>query len=244
MKLQLEDTLKVSKFFLAIVATLLGLQARAQAINFSGTTSGEWGVPLIPTPTSAISITSHNGGTNNRLTWGIASPDKFPSYVQFDGRNFSTSANSLFNLGTLSYGNGSTYTYSNFDGDFPLTIGLSLTLPFANDETFNFLFNILNTPNNTGNPILDGDRLRFSTAGISSQIFNYQGNDYTLKLMGFSTDGGKTILSEFNSPEGSVAKASLYGQMIPAEKPVTVPDPAGTAGVSLLGIYFAVRRRS
>ncbi|MFB2921742.1 MULTISPECIES: hypothetical protein [Aerosakkonema] len=65
MKLQLEDTLKLSKFFLAIAAALLGLQDRAQAINFSGTTSGEWGLPLISSPTSAISITSHNGGTNN-----------------------------------------------------------------------------------------------------------------------------------------------------------------------------------
>lgn len=243
MKLNLEGTVRVSKFFLAS-AILLGLQNQAHAATFAGRTSAQWGSPLTPSPTSVISITSHNGGTNNRLTWGEAAPDKFTSYVQFDGKTFSASVNSLFNLGALSYRNGSTYTDSNFDGDFPLKIALSLTLPFASGETFNFLFNILNTPNTTGHPVLDGDRLRFSTAGLSSHTFNYQGNDYTLQLMGFSTNGGQTIVKEFNSPEGSVAIASLYGKIISAPKPVPVPEPASFAGLSLLGIYFAARRRN
>ncbi len=242
MKFNLEGTVKVSKFFLAI-ALLVGFQNQAQAATFAGSTSAQWGTPLTPSPTSVISITSHNGNTNNRLTWGETDPNKFTNYVQFDGTTFSAGVNSLFNLGTLSYRNGSTYTYSNFDGDFPLQIALSLTLPFASGESFNFLFNILNTPNTSGNPVLDGDRLRFSTAGLSSQKFNYQENDYTLQLMGFSTNGGKTIAKEFNSPEGSVAIASLYGKIISDPKSVTVPEPASFAGLSLLGIYFAGRRR-
>lgn len=238
-------------------AVLVSFVSQAQAITFLGTSSGQWGMPENPSASTVIS--SQNGGINNRLSWGrtdnCSTCTPFNNYVQYDGIGFNTGVGSLFNLGNLSYRNGS--VYDAFDGDFPLSITLSLTNPVSNSTTFDFSFNIFNSPNNSGNPVIDGDKLRFSTAGISSQTFKYDGVDYTLELSGFSTDGGQTLVSEFNSPEGTVAYASLYGKLTalestelpelpetPESPQQTIPEPAALAGLSLLGIYFATRRRS
>ena len=239
MKIQLSGLVKIAQFFL-LLTVLLGLPNQAKAITFAGKADGEWSLPPNASP-QYTSITDENGGNNNRMSWGEASPGNFSSYVQFDGVNFSTEINKFFDIGTLYYRNGTTYVDSNFDGDFSLGLNLSLTLPFANRQTFSFLFNILNTPNTTGNPVLDGDRLRFSTAGISSHTFEYEGNDYTLQLMGFSTNNGRTIVKEFNSPEGATAKAFLYGQII-AASPVSVPEPVSLVSLLLLGIYLVLRK--
>lgn len=232
----------------ALTATVLvSLASQAQAITFSGTSSSQWGMPANPSNSTVIS--NETGGINNRLSWGRTDGNcptctTFNNYVQYNGVGFNAGVGSLFNLGNLSYRNGS--TWDAFDGDFPLNIALSLTNPFTSTQNFNFSFNILNTPNNSGNPVVDGDKLRFSTAGISSQQFNYDGVDYTLELAGFSSDGGQTIMSEFNSPEGTIANASLYGKLTALQAPPqkTIPEPAAVAGLSLLGIYFATRRRS
>lgn len=207
------------------IVTFIGLAAigatapdRAQAFGFTfnGRSTGEWGLPS--NPSSSTVLSNQNGGVNNRLEWGTTPPEcdlctKFNNYVQYDGTGFSSAAESLFNLGKLTYRNGS--TLDSFDGDFPLTVALFFNGPIARSQTFNFLFNIRNTENVTGNPVLDGDRLRFSTDGIASQTFSYDGIDYTLQLIGFSNDFGRTIVSEFNSPEGNIAEASLFGKIIP-----------------------------
>lgn len=241
---------------------------RASAITFSGSASGSWGDPVDP-GTAVYQFDNLNGGTNNRFTWGIPVAGSVRNFVQYDGTNFSSDLDSLFNLGTLTYRNGSTYTSTSFDGDFPLTISLNLDSPFGTSETFDYAFNILNTPNNTGNPVLDGDRLRFSTAGRSSETLTYNGLEYTLELVGFSTNGGTTIVDEFNSPEESIAFADLYGKITavdmlpepepepqpsllpspspspspePTPDPVSVPEPTALTGLLLLGSYFGLRQ--
>ena len=220
----------------------LALPVAAQAVTFTGKTSGEWGLPdTISNPNAVINISSRDGGTNNRLTWGTPGTGGLNNFVQFNGINFNTKTNNLFNLGELQYRNGSTLIDTNFNGDFPLYLSLSLTLPFNSKESFAFLFNIFNTPNTTGNPVLDGDLLRFATAGNSSHSFEYEGIEYTLKLIGFSTNGGKTILNEFNSAEMSLAKASLYGKITVAP-PVSIPEPTVIVGLLALFLYLTTRR--
>jgi hypothetical protein len=198
---------------IALTTALISVAGQAQAVNLTGTSAGEFGAPLTPDPSSVYSISSQSGGKNNRLTWGTPTAGSFSNYVQYDGTGFSADVDGVFDLGKLTYRNGMTTTDSNFDGDFPLKIALSLSNPISTTENFNFLFNILNTPNITGDPVLDGDKLRFSTTGISSQTFSYNNVDYTLQLIGLSSDGGKTILSQFNSPEDSVASADLFGKI-------------------------------
>ncbi|MBD2043348.1 choice-of-anchor K domain-containing protein [Microcoleus sp. FACHB-672] len=225
---------------------LLATASPAQAFSFTGTSCGEWAMPALPSQSTLLS--NQDSGISNHLEWGqtayCTNCTPFKNYVQYDGVSFNVSTNTLFNLGNLTYRNGS--TWDGFNGDFPLHVSLSLSYPFTQTQTFDFAFNILNTPNVTGDSVEDGDKLRFASAGLSGQTFNYAGVDYTLKLSGFSTDGGKTILSEFNSPEGSAANASLYGQItavLPADT-TSVPEPASGVGLTLLGVYLTVRRRA
>ncbi|MGA9377430.1 MAG: PEP-CTERM sorting domain-containing protein, partial [Phormidium sp.] len=66
---------------------------------------------------------------------------------------------------------------------------------------------------------------------------------YTLKLIGFSTDGGKIILNEFKSPEMSTTKAALYGKIAFAPPAASIPEPSAIVGLSLLSFYWAMRQR-
>lgn len=239
-------SLATTLFTVALSTTaLLDAASQAQALTFTGKSSGKFGAPLTPDSTSVFSITNQNGETNNRLTWGTSNStgtkvDAGSNYVEYDGLGFSTAVDQAFNVGNLTYFNGS--TYNSFDGDFPLAISLNFTSPGGiNSSDYNFKFNILNTPNNTGNPVLDGDKLRFS-ADLSPQTFSYSGVNYTLQLIGFSQDAGKTILKEFNSPENSTARASLYAK-ITAAPTKSVPEPGTMAGMGLLGLYFVARRQ-
>lgn len=243
MKLSSQIIINNLSKILLVSNILLGLQTSVQAFSFTGKASGEWGLPdTTSNPNAVIDISSKDGGINNRLTWGIPGTGGLNNFVQFNGINFNTDINTVFNLGELYYRNGSTLLDSNFNGDFPLYLSLSLTLPFNNTESFEFLFNIFNTPNDTGNPVLDGDLLRFASAGNSIQSFHYEGVEYTLKLIGFSTDGGKNIVNEFNSPERSTAKASLYGTITFAPPTVSIPEPSTIVGLSVLSIYFMTRK--
>ncbi|NET24090.1 choice-of-anchor K domain-containing protein [Okeania sp. SIO1I7] len=225
--------MNIPKLLTTLVATttiLFAATENAQAITFSGTSSGSWGLPVVSTGVEFLS--DENGGTNNRLTWGIAATTSFRNYVQYDGLSFSTDVNTLFAVGDLTYGNGA--TYYGFNGDFPLEVELSFTNPFNNAENFNYTFNIFNTPNIYNDPVLDGDILLFTANGLTNDSFNFAGVDYTLKLAGFSSDGGNTFLSEFNSPEHSVANAILYAEIIK----VDVPEPTTIIALGLFGIYL------
>ncbi|MFB2894678.1 choice-of-anchor K domain-containing protein [Aerosakkonemataceae cyanobacterium BLCC-F50] len=243
MEVSLKKIINKLSSFVLTTNILLGLPLSAQAVTFSGQTSGEWGLPDTENPSAVVSLSSEDGGTNNRLTWGTPGMAGINNYVQFNGLNFSSTPNHIFKLGELFYQNGSTFIDTNFDGDFPLNLELALTLPLTSTESFEFLFNILNTPNNTDDPVLNGDLLRFSTAGMSGQTFHYEGIEYTLQLIGFSTDEGQTILHEFNSAELSISEASLYGKITFASPPASVPEPSVIAALSILSIYLATRQR-
>jgi MYXO-CTERM domain-containing protein len=216
----------------AIGSTLcLSFPAQAQVLTFQGTTSGQWGMPSNPSGSTFLS--GENGGNNNRLTWGrtdsCSGCTSFNNYVQYDGLGFQAGVGSTFRLGDLSYRNGS--VWDPFNGDFPLDISLNFSNPALGNQNFSFLFNILNTPNVTGNAVLDGDRLRFSNSGISSQSFTLGNTIYNLQLIGFSSDGGNTLVSEFNSPEGTIARASLYGQIQAIGTILPPPSPPSPAPV-------------
>ncbi len=220
---------KLLPTLIATTTMLLATTGKVEAITFAGTSSGSWGLPVVSA--GAEFLSNENGGTNNRLTWGTHAANSFTNYVQYDGLGFSTGVNTQFAVGDLTYRNGS--TYNSFNGDFPLEVKLSFTNPFNNAENLNYTFNIFNTPNITGDSVLDGDKLKFQANGITSDSFNFAGVNYTVKLIGFSSDGGNTFVSEFNSPEESTAEAILYAKI------VDVPEPTAVFGLGLLGVYLA-----
>lgn len=149
---------------------------------------------------------------SNRLSLGTPA---FASFVEFNGTSFSTASDILFSLGGLTYRNGVTNAGSAPTGAIPLNITLSLTNPVDSTQEFNYSFNNVVTPNSTGDPVLDGDLLIFSGGGLSRERFELASREYTLDLIGFSSDGGQTTVGQFNSPENSTANATLFGQVVP-----------------------------
>jgi hypothetical protein len=220
------------------VIGLMWLVNPAQALTFTGTATGQFGLPVTPGFDSDVFLSNVDGGTNNRLTWGVSTTESFSSFVQFDSEDsFSAPIDATFKVGNLTYRNGTTFANTGFDGDFPLSIQLSFTNPAGLNESFSYLFKILNTSNVTGDPVKDGDILRFSAEGRSDSAFTFGGVNYTLTLLGFAEDDGATIINQFNSPEGATATAGLYGKItaVPVEPPEAIPTPALLPGLIAMG---------
>jgi Ca2+-binding RTX toxin-like protein len=184
---------------------------------FIGKSSGKFTRPVEENANAVVNLSDENGGMDNRFEWGVATQDSFTNVVQFDGSDFGAKIGDTFKLGQLFYQNGT--TNRNFNGDFGFSLSLDIDGTDNDPGSFDFFFNILNTPNTTGDAVADGDRLQFSTGGLSAQTFAFDGKTYTIELSGFSIDGGETTKGGFDSPEESFSIASLYGKIveIPAE---------------------------
>jgi hypothetical protein len=64
--------------------------------------------------------------------------------------------------------------------------------------------------------------------------------DYTLQILGFSTDGGSTITTEFISQEDNDNSADLYARLR-AQSDVPAPGALSLFAIGLAGL--AARRR-
>lgn len=232
-----------TKFLPTLIATttmLFATTAKVEAISFTGTSSASISLPA---GTYGASLSNEDGGTNNKMTWGTPVNGSFTNYIQYDGLGFNTGLDTLFAVGNFIFRNGTVWGNSNnFTGDFPLDVKLSFTNPLVGDEQFQYTFNYEATTNIHNDPVLDADILKFPTNGFTSDTFNFDGVDYTLMLMGFSSDGGNTFVSEFDSPEESTAEAMLYAQIRATSIPKptkSIPEPTTIAGLGLFGVYLA-----
>ncbi|WP_377475575.1 MAG: choice-of-anchor K domain-containing protein [Microcoleus anatoxicus] len=176
------------------------------------------------------------GDGGNKFSLGTP---EFASFVQFDGTNFSTGTDSNFTIGKLTYQNGENDAGSEPKGDIPLNITLSVTQPESNTQTFKFVVKNQVTVNSTGDAVLDGDRLLFSGAGLSKDRIKVAGVEYTLDLFGFTSDGGKSTVGQFDSPEDTTATATLLGKIVPVTIFTRIGDFTGIReGAKELGNKF------
>src|SRR5262249_53202885 len=117
-----------------------------------------------------------------------------------------------------------------------------------------FHFDHFETPNFEPCPTPSGsnpcDDLVTITNGIVNVPITIGSDEYAFNLLGFSNDGGATILSQFASPEGGQNSAQLYGVVGAPRSPVTpdaVPEPASMillgSGLAAAGLR-RYRRRS
>jgi hypothetical protein len=108
---------------------------------------------------------------------------------------------------------------------------VAAVFPFAHNET----------PNNTGTSPADDDIVTITTPLVNIPIV--VGTDvYYFNLLGFSTNGGGTFDSVFQSPEGSSNTATLYGQL--TSDPVPEPGVLTLLGVGLMLAARRLRRAS
>jgi hypothetical protein len=221
--------------------TALGFSGQAQALTFSGKSSGVWGEPI---PGGINTNPIFSGVGTNSFKWGDA--DNFgtgQNQLTFNGNSFSRKMGSLFKIGDLTYFNGS--VTPNTSVDFvPLNLHVSFGDRFNVSEVFNFDFHLVNTPNNSTNPVDNADSV-YVGKNFGNRNFTFADKKYTLELTGFREKGSTTDVSEFRVIEGKKTTAAIFAKItqVPPDSK-TIPEPGTIAGLSLLSIYLISRRKS
>lgn len=217
------------------------ITAPLPAVTFQGHAVGSW---LNVVSTDAADIFGVNNGDAGGLAyfnWGVPATTTFNNQFTFDGvgsdgdPDWISNAETPFKLGDFGYRNGSTTNSAGIVG-VSLNVALTIITPALGANDFLFNYRITNTPNSTGNPVLDGDIVTI-IGQPSPTTFNYDGKTYTLDILGFSNDSGATIRTDFSSPEGATASAELYARI--TEDIHGIPDHAATVlllGAALLGL--------
>lgn len=240
MKLSLVFAAAISSFFVG-ATTALGFSDQADALTFSGISTGTWGEP---TPGS-IEINPnpvYTGVGNNIFTWGdpnVCLPSPNPpsgcritgsNKLTFTGNSFSTDINSVFKIGDLAYFNGTVLKDTSVE-DVPLNINVSFNPPVEISQVFDLKLRLVNTPNNATNSEEENADFVFIDENLSNPTFTFEGNEYTLELTGFNPDLGQISIKAF---EGGTTKTAIFAKI----KIKTIPEPATVAGLFLVGMYL------
>ena len=177
------------------------------ALKFEGFFNGKWGEPI---PGEENPFPVFTGVDTHSFQWGEADFGTYPNELSFVINPFSTKVNKKFKVGDLIYFNGTTDTNTGVES-VPLNIELELYDPTRRTESFEFDFDIVTTPND-GTPEENADFV-FPVSTISDGSFKYKGKNYTVRLLGFSQDNGKTFAEEFRVLEDARTTAGLYAKI-------------------------------
>ncbi len=252
---------KWSLFLLAASVFLCMTAGSSIAVTFSGTASGEFVNEYVIYSTNIYSITNNDNGDKAYFNWGEPSATPYDSQFTFDGvgsdqePGWTANAEESFLIGDFTYRNGSTHHSGGVLG-IDLSITLQLLDPLYLTDSYTFNFSIENTQNiytyadypeltQEERNALNGDIVHAESA-FSDTVFTYDDIDFTLELLGFSTDGGETIRTDFSSPERNSAIAGVYARItsdIPSTEPVPEPSTIFLMGFGVICLSVIIRKK-
>jgi hypothetical protein len=240
----------MKKLAIVFVVALLCLGGaylpQAQALTL-GSVDGGWSNVVGGASVITQNATVSYGNTNQRqVRWGTGTSGQ--SGLGFTGvappaKTFAPEAD--FEIGQLVHFN-RPINAGTAASSAELTISLVFSDPATLTGTFDFTFNVNETPNNAtppSNPLND-DFIYFPSA-FSTETIVIDNITYTLKLLGFGASP-ENLVDQFRSSEGSDNATLVWGR-ITEERPPAVPLPGA---VLLLGgglarlIAYGRRRRS
>lgn len=237
---------------IALGLTVLGAADVAQAVSVTGTAVGSWSNVTDTTGVSVYHINNNDSGATANFDWGttycptcVPPTTSFNNLFTFDGVGsdgdapFNALVDVPFLVGEFTYRNGSTINSIGVSA-VDLSVAVAVQTPVTESATSTFDFTIVNTPNATGNPVLDGDIVIVANS-INPVIFSYANVNYILNVVGFSKDGGLTFTNDFSSPEGQTAGAGLYAMITASDQPVPEPGTITLLGMAVAGL--AARKR-
>lgn len=167
--------------------------------------------------------------------------------------NVNAEVGDIFNLGTLKHYNNTIWS----DGRAATKTDFSLNLDFGNTgigkQTFNFALNVDETSNSASNH--EGGVCPYETTGSgcsdkitwdfaidSENNFEYEGEQYTLELVGFNDapnfDAG--AVTDFISQEDGTSEANIFARIVKlgdySDEPAAVPEPGFLLGLGITAL--------
>jgi len=206
-------------------SVICGLPASAQGV-FEGGTTAVWGTP------SAASDLFDGIGTSTLDYIGPADTDDQGNDLPrlrgiLSGSQFSVDVDESFALGSIDISGYIPDLGLELDRfQLPLEFTVDLTAPASGSDSFVVTLDILSIYNQNGEFLVD--QLSIPEAGSTVIEVVVDGQIYKAELLGYSEDGGQTIVSEFLL-EGDMETFSgeFYAVLRLIDGPVTVPPGDG-----------------
>ena len=224
-----------AKFLPAVLSAVL-LGNAAVAAQIEATSSGIFTDPL---PSGAI---VGGVGTNN-MTWG-ATTGINSNRIVFTGNAISSSLDTDFVVGRLTYTNGSSTAGTSAES-FKLNVALDFLSPALGIQNFIYDF-LVSATTNTSDPDASADFLTLPSP-LSNTNFLVGSDHYTLRILGFDDVIGDGFLtssaSQFHVREEFGASANLIGRI--ELDPRDIPEPSSLAlvGIALAGALTLRRKQ-
>ncbi|BBD53089.1 peptidase-like protein [Planktothrix agardhii NIES-204] len=196
-----------------------------------GQATNTWGTPN----KGSFSDPIFKGVGTDTFNWAESVDPALPTNgLSISSLPFDVSFNKPFEVGMLSYFNGSIWMDTAVES-VPLQIQLDLDSP--TDQTKNFKFDLkLETVADCSPDPEDWKDFVYFPDVLPNETFDYGGKKYTLEVLGFSKDGGTTLENRFRVQEQEADSAGLYAKITEVKKQLPDGDKnAQTDGATLIG---------
>jgi hypothetical protein len=226
----------------AVLSTALVWQPAALAASLDLAAFGSF-QNISAGPEASHQVRNNDPVTDALLLWGETGMH-YSSRLGFDGlgsmhkpRYFSADIGTAFQIGELSWLNGTAGHYKTGVNALDLLLSVQLTERALNDFVFGIRIENTRDEGKKGDP----DHLKL-VHDFGSYRFSAAGGDYVLDFLGLSTDQGASFTDRLSLDEGHKIKAGLYAVIspftqLPPPDPQAVPVPAA---VWLFGSGLAV----